>query len=375
MKKIMSIIKKEFLQVFRDRAMIAIIFVMPLIQLIILGYAISTDVKRIPVVICDLDNSSTSRDLIRGFRYSGYFNIDYYESDHRKLPDYLDNNKVTIAICIPKNYAKDLRRRIQPGVQLLVDGQDSNSSSIALGYANNIIREFSTVQLEQYIAAGPSIARSIHIIEPETRIWYNQNLLAKNYMVPGIIVLLLTIITTLLTAMGIVREKEIGTLEQLMVSPIKPYQLMIGKTVPFAILGLLEMTFAITVAKLWYNIPIAGNLFILFIFAIVFIFTTLGLGIFISTISRTQQQAMFLAWFIMVFGIIMSGFMFPIENMPKALQYLTYLNPVRYFLTVVRELFLKGSGIQYLWQQGVIMLIFSITIIGLSANRFSKRIK
>ena len=193
-------------------------------------------------------------------------------------------------------------------------------------------------------------------------------------MVPGIIVLLLTIITTILTAMGIVREKEIGTLEQLMVSPIKSQQLIIGKTVPFAILGLMEMAFAILVAKLWYNIPITGNLIVLVLFAFVFIFTTLGLGIFISTIAQTQQQAMFLAWFIMVFAILMSGFLFPIENMPNVLQYVTYINPVRYFIVVVRDLFLKGSGLRYLWSQGVIMTIFSILIIALSTVRFHKRI-
>ena len=175
--------------------------------------------------------------------------------------------------------------------------------------------------------------------------------------------------------MGLVREKEIGTLEQLMVTPIKPYQLMIGKTVPFAVLGFIEITLATTFAKLWYKIPIEGNLGVLALFAIVFMFTTLGLGIFISTVSKTQQQAIFLAWFILVFSIILSGLLFPLENMPKSLQYLSYINPVRYFLTVVRELFLKGSGFVDLWREGLIMLIFSTVIITLSSMQFHKRIK
>ena len=374
MRKIFSIIKKEFLQVFRDRAMLAIIFVMPILQLLILGYSISTDIKHIPIVICDLDNTLTSRNLIRDFQYSGYFDIIDYETDRHDLSKYLDTGRATIALSIPLNFAKNLRRNVQPEVQLLIDGQDSNSSLIALGYANNIIQAFTREHLEKQAMRSPSSRRFLKAIEIESRIWYNPDLRAKNYMVPGIIVLLLTIITTILTAMGIVREKEIGTLEQLMVSPIKSQQLIIGKTVPFAILGLMEMAFAILVAKLWYNIPITGNLIVLVLFAFVFIFTTLGLGIFISTIAQTQQQAMFLAWFIMVFAILMSGFLFPIENMPNVLQYVTYINPVRYFIVVVRDLFLKGSGLRYLWSQGVIMTIFSILIIALSTVRFHKRI-
>lgn len=374
MRKIFSIIKKEFLQVFRDRAMLAIIFLMPILQLLILGYSISTDIKHIPIVICDLDNTLTSRNLIRDFQYSGYFDIIDYETDRHDLSKYLDTGRATIALSIPLNFAKNLRRNVRPEVQLLIDGQDSNSSLIALGYANNIIQAFTREHLEKQAMRSPSSRRFLKAIEIESRIWYNPDLRAKNYMVPGIIVLLLTIITTILTAMGIVREKEIGTLEQLMVSPIKSQQLIIGKTVPFAILGLMEMAFAILVAKLWYNIPITGNLIVLVLFAFVFIFTTLGLGIFISTIAQTQQQAMFLAWFIMVFAILMSGFLFPIENMPNVLQYVTYINPVRYFIVVVRDLFLKGSGLRYLWSQGVIMTIFSILIIALSTVRFHKRI-
>ncbi len=375
MQKILYLIRKEFLQVLRDKAMLRIIFIVPIIQLILLGYAVTTDIKRIPVVFCNLDESAMSRELISEIKHSGYFLINYYEKDPQKIRDYLDTGKAKIAIIIPIDFSGDLQRNLHPDIQILVDGEDSNTSLVALGYVSNIIQAFSKEQFRDKLLGNPQQARRIHLIEPLIRVWYNPNLLAKNYMVPGIVVMLLTIITTILTAMGIVREKEIGTLEQLMVSPIKPYQLMVGKTVPFAALGLLEIAVAIIVAKLWYNIPILGNLGILTLFAIIFMFTTLGLGIFISTVAKTQQQAIFMAWFILVFGIIMSGFLFPIENMPKFLQYLSYANPVRYFITVVRELFLKGSGITYLWKEGLIMLIFGVTIITLSAMRFQKRIK
>jgi len=374
MQQILFLIRKEFIQVFRDRAMIFIIFLMPLIQVLLLGSAVSTDIKHIKTIICDLDRTPSSRELIRRFQHTKYFDIQSIESSRKNTVQYIDQGRATIMIVIPTRFEKDLTRKHSPKVQILVDGQDSNSSLIAMGYANRIVQAFSLEKLQNSLTSNPKIFRQIHLVAPETRIWYNPNLEAKNYMIPGIVVVLLTAITTLLTALGLVREKEIGTLEQLMVTPIKSYQLMIGKTVPFAILGLFEISFAIAVAKLWYQIPIRGNLLLFFGFSFIFMFTTLGVGIFVSTISKTQQQALFLAWFFMVFAILMSGFMFPIENMPKLMQYLTYINPVRYFITIVRELFLKGSGLSYLWLQGLIMTIFSIVIITFSAIRFQKRV-
>ncbi|MBN2013024.1 ABC transporter permease [candidate division KSB1 bacterium] len=375
MQQIIYLIRKEFRQVLRDKAMLRIIFIAPLIQLVLLGYAITTDVKNIPLVICDMDQSYDSRELVRGFEHSGRFILNGIVAERTSIDEFLDSGDAAIVLVIPPYFARDLKNQQSPQVQVLVDGQDSNTSLISMGYANQIIRSFITGRMQEAMLSNPQLAQGIHLVEPEINVWYNPNLVAKNYMVPGIVVLLLTIITSVLTAMGIVREKEIGTLEQLMVTPIKPYQLMIGKTVPFAILGFFEVVFAITVAKLWYHIPIVGNLFELALFTMVFMFTTLGIGIFVSSSAKTQQQAMFMAWFFMVFAIIMSGFMFPIENMPRSLQILTYINPVRYFITIVRELFLKGSGFVHLWQQGVIMLVFSIVVLTLSAIRFEKRIK
>jgi len=374
MQQILFIIRKEFIQVLRDKPMIFIIFVMPIVQLLILGSAVSTDIKNIATVICDLDRTPSSRELIRRFQNNQYFDLEYIETDREKITQYLDQGEVTISIVIPHDFERDLKRNQNPSVQILVDGQDSNTSLIAMGYANRVIQAFSLEKLQTNLVKNPKKLRQIHLVEPETRIWYNPNLEAKNYMIPGIVAILLTVVTSLLTALGLVREKEIGTLEQLMVTPIKSYQLMIGKTVPFAILGMIEISFAIFVAKLWYQIPIRGSLLLFFGISFIFMFTTLGVGIFISTISKTQQQALFLAWFFMVFSILMSGFMFPIDNMPEVLQYLTYINPVRYFLTVVRELFLKGSGLSFLWHQVLIMSVFSIIIITFSAIRFQKRV-
>jgi len=375
MQQILYLIRKEFKQALRDKAMLGIIFIMPLIQLVILGYAVTTDIKRIPMVICDYDQTSKSRELIRRFEHSRRFDLAGYVRDRDRIGDYLDSGRAVLSLSIPDGFSKELAKREAPRVQILLDGQDSNSALVSMGYAQQIIRVFMNDRMREWARSGTAESAAVRRVEAKINVWYNPNLVAKNYMVPGIVVLLLTIITTILTAMGIVREKEIGTLEQLMVTPIKPYQLMIGKTVPFALLGFMEVIFALTVAKLWYDIPIQGNLGELALFTLIFVFTTLGLGIFVSTRSKTQQQAMFLTWFFMVFAIIMSGFMFPIENMPKSLQLLTYINPVRYFITVVRELLLKGSGLANLWDQGLIMLIFSITTLTLSAIRFEKRIK
>jgi len=374
MQQILFLIRKEFIQVLRDKPMLFIIFLMPIVQLLLLGSAVSTDIKHIATVVCDLDRTPSSRELIRRFQHNKYFDIEFLETNKKNITRYLDHGKATIAIVIPNKFERELTRNQNPTVQILVDGQDSNSSLIAMGYANRIIQVFSLEKLQNSLVNNPNIFRQIHLVEPETRIWYNPNLEAKNYMIPGIVAILLTVITSLLTALGLVREKEIGTLEQLMVTPLKSYQLVIGKTVPFAILGMIEISFAVAVAKLWYQIPIRGNLLLFFGFSFIFMFTTLGVGIFISTISKTQQQALFLAWFFLVFSILMSGFMFPIDNMPQVIQYFTYINPVRYFLTIVRELFLKGSGLSYLWPQVLIMTIFSILIITFSAIRFQKRV-
>ncbi|MEE4311020.1 MAG: ABC transporter permease [candidate division KSB1 bacterium] len=375
MRRIFFIIQKEFRQVFRDKPMLAILFIMPLIQLIILGYAITTDIRNISMLVSDYDNSTQSRELIQKFRNSGYFIISGNELDRGEVRKRLDHSEVSIAVTIPHNFAADIRRKQQPQIQILADGVDSNSSLVAVGYATEILRSFLKERLHENLMSNPALAKRVHSIDPKIRIWYNPNLEATHYMVPGIIVLLLTIVTTMLTALGLVREKEIGTLEQLMVTPIQSQQLIIGKTVPFAILGFFEISFAILVARIYYGIHIEGNLAVLALFAFIFVFTTLGLGIFISTASKTQQQAMFMAWFMIIFAILMSGFLFPIENMPKVLQYMTYINPVRYFITTVRELFLKGSGLAHLWPQGLTMLCFSLVIMTMSAIRFQKRIK
>lgn len=374
MRKIFHIIKKEFIQVRRDRGMLMILFVAPLLQLLILGFVISSEVRNIRTVICDLDDSSTSRLLVERIRNSGYFDLAWFDTRQNHLHDYLDDGRAVVAVVIPSDFSTRLQRGERTSLQVLMDGQDSNTSTIALGYINGILQSEMMDQIEGQLM-GSEAAAEVHLISPNLRVWYNEELKNSDYMVPGIVVFLLTMVTTLVAAMGLVREREIGTLEQLLVAPIRKHELLIGKLVPFAVLGLIELAFAISVAKLIYDIPIVGNLGLLLIFTLVYLFTTLGLGLFISATSGTQQQAMFLTLFFLMFFMLMSGFLFPIENMPKTMQIISLLNPMRYFVLVIREIFIKGAVVRHLFHQGVALLIFGAVVFTFAVLRFQSRMK
>lgn len=372
MGKIRTIIKKEFIQIRRDKAMIAIIFVVPVIQLILLGYVISSEVKNLQTVICDLDKSPVSRELISRVENSNYFIITGYDDRYSRLEEHLDSGRAHVVVVVPNHFGRDIRLGRETSLQILLDGQDTNSATIALGYLNAIIRDFGREKLAVHLQTFS--IRPV-LIDLETRYWYNPELQYSDYMVPGIAAFLLTIITTLLSAMGLVREREIGTLEQLSVTPIKKHQLLIGKIVPFAVLGFLELGIALVFAKIWYDIPLAGNLAIFALFTLIYLLTTLGLGLLISASSHTQQQALFMSWFFMVFALLMSGFIFPIENMPPLAQVITYLNPMRYFILVIREILIKGAGFQHLYQQGLVLVAFGVLIFGFAVMRYQERLK
>lgn len=375
MRRLRFIIKKEFLQFVRDKMMLRVIIIIPLGMMILFGYAVTTDVKNISVAICDLDHSTASRQLVERLESSGYFKLNHFEQDVKHIGYYLDSGKARAALIIPNQFARKLALNRHPQVQLLIDGQDANSSQISLGYIANIVRSFSEDIYLDRLRENPRLAAMIHTVAPETRIWFNPNLESVNFMIPGIVAMLVTVFSMFFTAMAIVREKEDGTLEQLMVTPIHSIQLMLGKTLPFIIIAFLDGSIIMTLAKLWFGIPIVGSLLLLLFYILLYILSTLGLGLFISTISQTQMQALFLGWFFMVMMILLSGLFIPIDNMPRGVQVITYLNPLRYLITVVREIFLKGSGFIHLWKEAAILLGFGIVIITLSTIRFQKRVK
>lgn len=371
MRKILYIIKKEFLQIRRDRAMIGIIFVVPVIQLIILGYVISSEVKNLQTVICDLDKSPQSREFISKIENSGYFIIHKHDDRYQGADHYLDSGQAHVVVVIPNHFGRSVSSGRSSTLQVLLDGQNTNSATIALSYIRGILIDFAADKMDVF-------ARRLQVqpvtIEAQTRFWYNPDLQYSDYMVPGIAAFLLTIITTLLSAMGLVREREIGTLEQLSVTPVKKHQLLIGKIIPFAILGFLELAIALIFAKIWYDIPLQGNLAVFALFTLIYLFTTLGLGLLISASAQTQQQALFMSWFFMVFALLMSGFIFPIENMPPIAQYISYLNPLRYFILVVREILIKGAGLAQLYEQGLVLVLFGATIFSFAVMRYKERL-
>jgi ABC-2 type transport system permease protein len=372
--KIGHFIRKEFLQLRRDPRMFPILFVSPIIQLILLGYAANLDIKNIPAVFCDLDASATSRDFISQFPHSGYFTLKAVINRMQDVDDYIDNGKASLAVIIPRGMGRRLTGQRPVRLQIIIDGAESQSATIALNYASMIVGKYSRqVLLERLSRAFPRL--NLARVNPKVRVWYNPELRSRNFMIPGILGLLLMVVTSMLTSLAIVKEKEMGTMEQLIVTPIKPYELILGKLLPFFFIGLIDIVLVLVVATFWFHVPIKGNPVLLFGLSLVYMLTTLGIGLLISTISRNQQQAMVISMFFMTPTMILSGFIFPIENMPKMIQLFTYLVPLRYYLVIIRGLFLKGVGLAALWPETVSLLVLGLVILGLSVLRFRKKLE
>ena len=374
MKKIGRIVRKEFLQLKRDSRLLPVLFVAPVIQLLLMGYAANLDVQDIPTVVCDLDGTSASRELVAEFFNSGAFQLKSRVTDIREVDPYLDDGKASMAIVVGRGFADDLAAGEPARVELLVDGSESQSATIGASYASMILagyaQRMTLEKLERLKLFGIRPVR----VKPEVRVWYNPELRSRNFMVPGVLGLILMVMTMMLTAMAVVREKEAGTMEQLIVTPIRPLELITGKLLPFLIIGMIDVCLVLSVATFLFRVPLRGSVFLLFGMNLVFMLTTLGLGLFISTISRTQQQAMMTTVFFMMPMMLLSGFVFPIENMPKFFQAITFVVPMRYFFVIIRGIFLKGVGIAELWDQGAALLAFGTAILILSVLRFQKKL-
>ena len=374
MKTILHIIKKEFQQFRRDPKMFGLILISPIIQLIFLGYATNFDVKVVHTTIFDMNRTEASRMFIDNFKSSGYFSFDYYVDSYKELQKNIENGKSILGLVIPEDFQKKLNKNQPVKIQAIFDGSDGNTASISAGYVNAIVMNYSkNILVEKQMKSGSKLPASL--METETRVWYNPELKTRNFMVPGIVGLLIMIVTLLLTSLAVVKEKEIGTMEQIIVTPIKPYQLILGKLIPFGILGLVSVVIVLTAMVLIFGIPIRGSITFMFFASFLYLLSTLGLGLFVSTISKTQQQAMMLAIFVVMLPMIyLSGFAFPIENMPKIIQLTTYFIPMRYFTTIIRGIILKGTGFAELWKELLMLLIMGIAILYLSSLRFRKKL-
>jgi len=373
--RIKFILIKEFLQILRDPKMRAILFLSPLLQIVIYGYAANTDIQNIPTAAFDLDNTKESRELIRRFKYSKYFNIKYYVYDEGREDELIDKTKVNTVIRINRGFGRELVGNKSANLQIVVDGTDSNTANIILGYADAIVQRYASEAFDErmqiYFKGGEVAYPKVDLRD---RSWFNVNLISRNYYIPGVIALTITIMSLVLTSMAIVREKEVGTMEQLMVTPISPLELILGKLAPFGIIAIFQVTLLTAVGVFWFKIPMNGSVSLLFIATCVYLLTSLGVGLFISTISSTQQEAVLSTFLFFFPASLLSGFMFPIMNMPKVIQYVTYLNPLRYYIVILRGIFLKGVGIKILWPQILILLIMGTAIITLSSLWFKKRL-
>lgn len=375
-KRIQCLVVKELAQLRRDRRLFGILLIAPLFQLLVMGFAATTDIKKIALGVRDDDHSFHSREYIRAIVASGYFELapmDDSESDDGAL---LVSGRVGLLLKIPADFSRNLAARRAAPVQALVDGADSNHAVQGLNYLQRATRIFSE-RLEASIALEtPSSGGSPPLrVTAETRAWYNPDLTSRWYMVPSLMGVLLMVVTMLVTSMSLVKEAEEGTMEQIIVTPLRPGELIAGKLLPFVVIGFLEITLALLVIRGVFHVPLRGHALTLYALSGLFLLTTLGLGLFISTLVHTQQQAMMLStFFVMMPFVLLSGFIFPVENMPRAVQYLAALIPLNYYLSIVRALFLKGSGWSDVWREALALLTWGLCILGLAITKFHKRL-
>jgi len=374
-KRVRYLFVKELIQVLRDKRLRITLILPPIFQLIVFGYAANLDVKHIATAFRDLDQSVDSRELIARFVSSKYFDTVAYPENPGEIETLIKKGKIALSIEIPSGFSKKLKKGDTAVVQIIVDGTESNTAMIALGYVSRILSEYSTAAMIRRLNQEGMIDFEETGVEVENRVWFNPNLESRYFYVPGVVASIALLIPIILTAQAIVREREIGTLEQMMVTPIHSWELIVGKTIPFAMIGFIDVIMIALIGVFWFKVPLRGNPLVLLLGSLLFLMSSVGIGLFISTISSTQQQAQISTFFFVMPAFILSGFAFPLENMPQWLQYVTFISPLRYFLIIIRGVFLKGVGLDILWTQMVALAVLGGLMILLSSLRFQKRLK
>ncbi len=368
-----QMIIKEFIQVFRDKRTRLILIGPPILQMLIFGYAATYEIHHVPTVVVDFDHSQESRDLISRFTSSPYFDVQRQLDDTKQLGDLIQEGKATVGLEIHAGFAQSLRKGQTAPLQVVVDATNSNTALIASSYISQIALGFAQdYQRDRISRIAPQLIEVMPQVSLAARPWYNPELRSRWFFVPGIIGSLTLVLVITLTAFGVVREREIGTLEQIMVTPIRPAEFILSKTLPFFLIGLFDVSLIALVGSLWFQVPFRGHLYVLFTGSVLFLLCMLGAGLLISTVSSTQQQAMVTAFFFIMPAIIFSGFGFPISTMPQWLQTMTYADPLRYFLVVLRGTYLKGVGMEILWPQMAAMAGLGTALLGIAILRFRK---
>lgn len=367
---LLRVIVKEFLQLRRDRRMWPIIFVAPVIQLVVFGFAVNTDVNRVPLLLVDRDRSAASRALVDSFTGSGYFELVGVEDEVGGIEGWFLDGRAQVALVVGRGYGEAVAAGRGPKVQVVADGSDASPATVALGYAAAVVSRASG----ELVAArlGAVAAGSTSLV---ARVWYNPDLKSRWFYVPAVLAMVLMVMTMILSAMGVVREKEIGTMEQIIVTPLRAWQLLVGKLFPFAVIGLIQVLLISAVAVFGFGVPIRGSFLLLLALTQLFVLNTLGLGLLVSTLVETQQQAMMTTAFTMMLPMVyLSGLIFPIENMPPLIQLVTYAVPLRYYAVIVRGVFLKGSGMDVLWPEALTLLATGLAVLAVASFRFRKRL-
>ena len=375
--RVKALLVKELLQAIRDPRLRFLILFPPLFQLVAFGYAANLDLRNIPIAIYDEDHSSISRELAFAFAASGYFRFRSVVNRPDEMVRLINEGRVEAILHLGPNLAARVNGGKTALVQVIVAGTNSNTASLVQSYSLRIVERFNRTRLKNRIRRNPALSRILPagaqgMVQPEIRVWYNTALISRNFYIPGIIALVIMVATLNLTAMSVVREKEVGTMEQLMVTPIRPVEFILGKTIPFALIGIFQVSLVTSAGIFWFHVPMRGSLVLLFISLLIYLLSFLALGLLISTISRTQQQALVTTMFFTFPTILLSGFIFPINNMPTIIQYITYLNPLRYFLVIIRGIFLKGVGLEVLWPHLAALLALGLAGMALAVRRVSK---
>jgi len=373
MKMIKAIAAKEFIHIIRDPRTLGIILILPLFQLLMFGYALSLDIDSIPTAVYDRDRTATSRKLIESFSSSGYFNITA-RPVQADFAERLDDGRIKVAIVIPEGFAEDLLSDKRTRVQVIVDGSDPTLARVGVGYSSAIIGRFSSkATAESLYRRGLDVTRSAAPVQTSSRVWYNPELRSVNFIVPGLMALILMTVTTITISLAVVREKEKGTLENLIISPIKSWELILGKIAPYVVIAFLEALLITATGMLWFNVPMNGSFILLLMSMTIYVAGTLGLGLVISAATDSQQVASFGA-FMATFlpSFLLSGFVFPIKSMPFVLQLLTYIVPARYFLVVIRGIFLKGTGFDILWPDLLALVVFAALMLTIASVRLRR---
>jgi ABC-2 type transport system permease protein len=373
--RIWQMLIKEFIQVVRDKRTRFVLIGPPIIQMLIFGYAATYEIRNVPTVVLDQDHSQESRELLSRFTSSPYFSVQHELTDARQVRELIDQGKTTIAIELDPGFAQKLRKGEVAPVQVIVDATNSNTALIASGYVSQIVLGFAKqIQTDRMSRIAPQLVEQLPTVQLEQRPWYNPEFKSRWFFVPGVIGSLTLLLVITLTAFAVVREREIGTLEQIMVTPIRPAEFILGKTLPFFLIGMFDVSLIGAVGTFWFQVPFRGHISVLLVGAVLFILCMLGVGLLISTISATQQQAMVTAFFFIMPAITFSGFGFPIATMPQWLQYMTYLSPLRYFLVVLRGTYLKGVGMAILWPQMAAMALLATCLLTVAILRFHKAV-